>query len=48
MVSKFLGIQKEIFSRVLKVPNDIVKSEFMLEIIIICGLPDCNVVDGIG
>ena len=37
------------FSRVLKVPNDIVKSEFMLEPgIITCGLPDSNAVDKIG
>ena len=40
--------KRRFFSRVLKVPNDIVKSEFMLEPgIITCGLPDCNTVDGI-
>ena len=41
--------KRRFFSGVLKVPNDIVKSEFMLEPgIITCGLPDCNAVDKIG
>ena len=44
----FWEFKRRFFSRVLKVPNDIVKSEFMLEPgIITCGLPDCNTVDGI-
>ena len=45
----FWEFKRRFFSRVLKVPNDIVKSEFMLEPgIITCGLSDCNAVDEIG
>ena len=45
----FWEFKRRFLSRVLKVPNDIVKSEFMLEPgIITCVLPDCNTVDGIG
>ena len=45
----FWEFKRRFFSRVLKVPNDIVNSKFMLEPgIITCGLPDCNTVDGIG
>ena len=45
----FWELKRRFFSRVLKVPNDIVKSEFMLEPgIITCGLSDCNAVDEIG
>ena len=44
----FWEFKRRFFSRVLNVPNDILKSKFMLEHgIIICGLPDCNTVDGI-
>ena len=45
----FWEFKRRFFSRVLKVPSDIVQSEFMLEPgIITCELPDCNTVDGIG
>ena len=45
----FWKFKRRFFSRVLKVPNDIVKSGFMLEPgIITCGLSDCNAVDEIG
>ena len=45
----FWEFKRRFFSRVLKVPNDIVKSEFMLEPgIITSGLLDCNAVDEIG
>ena len=45
----FWEFKRRFFSQVLKVPNDIVNSEFMLETSIITfGLPDCNTVEGIG
>ena len=45
----FWEFKRSFFSRVLKVPNDIVNSEFMLEPgIITCGLSYCNAVDEIG
>ena len=45
----FREFNRRFFSRVLKVPNDIVNSEFILEPgIITYGLPDCNAIDGIG
>ena len=41
----FWEFKRRFFSRLLKVLNDIVKSEFMLEPgIITCGLPACNTV----